>query len=148
MFVHGVPFIHLVNHGSVLSSAGKKRRKTPTQKADADRLVNRLGFEPIHLLRSSKDYPLPLCIQQCLRYGDTILAFPGVPYPRVQLSRQEWGVPFLEISRVAWVLTTRPMAAEWLHRRLPGIPLMLWIPREWRRFPRFQREKTSLHESQ
>ncbi len=52
--------------------------------------------------------------------------FPGIPYPRIQLSRREWGVPRLNISRhVAWILTTRENAREWIQQRLPEVPV--WV---------------------
>ncbi|MFD1395359.1 hypothetical protein ACFQ49_07585 [Kroppenstedtia eburnea] len=128
MFLHGIPFVHLVSQYPELSPGGRKRRKSPAQKTDARRLVRHLGYEPVHLLRSSREYPLTRCIEECLGYGDTILAFPGIPYPRVQLSRREWGVRRLNIFDVAWILTTRENAREWFHHRLPGIPVLYWRP--------------------
>lgn len=128
MFLHGIPFIHLASQYPILSSEGGRRRKSPAQRKDARGLVRRLGFEPVHLLRSSRGYPLIRCIEECLRYGDTVLAFPAIPYPRVQLSRREWGIPRLQVPDVAWILTTRVTASPWFRRRLPDVPLLLWTP--------------------
>ncbi|MFD1426388.1 hypothetical protein JOD24_002961 [Kroppenstedtia sanguinis] len=129
MFLHGIPFVHLVMQFPVLSPERGKQRKSPVQKADARRLVRHLGYEPVHLLRSSREYPLSRCIEECLGYGDTILAFPGIPYPRIQLSRREWGVPQLNITHhVAWILTTREHAREWIQQRLPEVPVWVWRP--------------------
>ncbi|MDA8352530.1 MAG: hypothetical protein M0Z65_04940 [Firmicutes bacterium] len=126
MYLHGIPFIHLIDQFPILSTEGRKQRKKPRQKEDARHLVQELGFEPIHLLRTSKDYPLVHCLKECLQYGDVVLAFSGVPFPRMQLSRHEWGLPHLDIRDTAWALTTRNDAEYWFRRHLPHLPLLVW----------------------
>ncbi|PTX59346.1 hypothetical protein C8P63_11241 [Melghirimyces profundicolus] len=126
MFLHGIPYVHLVKQFPVLEADGKKDRKSASQKSDARHLVRQMGFEPIHLLRTGPGYALVECVRECLRYGDTVLAFSGLPYPRIQLSRHEWGVPRLEMGCASWILTTRDSAAGWLKRHLPRVPVLMW----------------------
>ncbi|WP_380701787.1 hypothetical protein [Salinithrix halophila] len=128
MFFHGIPFIHLIRQFPVLASGSRGNRRSPTQAEDARSLRESLGFVPVHLLRSSREYPMEVCLRECLRYGDTVLAFPTIPYPRVQLSRREWGVPKLAVEEAAWVFTTRETSLGWLRKHLPERPLLLMQP--------------------
>ncbi|MFS8513569.1 MAG: hypothetical protein LOD87_07590, partial [Planifilum fulgidum] len=92
MFFHGIPFIYLVRQYPVLNPASSFRNKSPAKRADARRLIRTIGFEPVHLLRSSPSYPIRRCLEACFRYGEVVFAFESIPYPRVQLSEHEWGV--------------------------------------------------------
>ncbi|OYD08312.1 hypothetical protein [Paludifilum halophilum] len=123
MFLHGIPYVYLARHFPVLSP-DRQYRKAPAQRDDARHLSKRIGFEPIHFLRSSRGYPLRICVTECFRYGDTVLAFAGIGYPRVQLSRNEWGVARLDVRGVAWVVTRRPEAGWWFREKLPGVPVL------------------------
>ncbi|MDR6226479.1 hypothetical protein [Desmospora profundinema] len=130
MFFHGIPLVHLVKQAPVLSPAAKSKRQSPSRQADANRLKNLLGFEPVHLLRSSKDYPRSRCIRECFRYGDTVWAFHDLTYPRIQLSRHEWGVQQLDLREACWVLTARTDALSWFY--FIGLHVPVWVVRERR----------------
>ena len=79
MFFHGIPFIYLVRQYPVLDPAAFFRRKSPAKRADARRFIRTIGSEPVHLLRSSSDYPIRRCLDECFRYGDIVFAFESVP---------------------------------------------------------------------
>lgn len=123
MFLHGIPFIYLTQQSPLLDPAKQKGKKSKAQQTDAQKLIQLIGFEPVHLLRSSSNYPLRICIEECLRYGDTVFSFLDLPYPRVQLSPHEWGVKSLSLLDASWVLTTRPSARRWLRQRFPLLPI-------------------------
>lgn len=125
LFFHGIPLVHLVKQAPVLSPANKQTRQSPSQRKDARQLMELLGFEPVHLLRSSAGYSCSHCIQECLQYGDTIWAFQDVSYPRVQLSDHEWGVHAVDIRQASWVLTVRVDAIAWIRTYCPKIPVLL-----------------------
>ncbi len=123
MFIHGIPFIYLIQQYPLLDPARQKGQKSDSQRTDAQKLIQLIGFEPVHLLRSSPDYSLQTCVQECLQYGDTVFAFSDLPYPRVQLSPHEWGVKSLSLLNASWVLTTHSSARQWLRKHFPSLPI-------------------------
>lgn len=126
MFFHGIPFIYLVRQYPVLDPAAFFRRKSPTKRADARRFIRTIGFEPVHLLRSSSDYPIRRCLDECFRYGDIVFAFESVPYPRIQLSQHEWGVPSLDLRQAAWICVDGEGHRPWFRSRFPHLPVVCW----------------------
>lgn len=123
MFFHGIPFVHLVKQYPVLQAIDGPR-KPPDKREDARRLIEHIGFEPVHLLRSSPQYPLRQCMRECLRYGDTVFAYTTVPFPRVQLSANEWGVRRLSLRAADWAVTTDRRAVRWIWEHLPSLPVL------------------------
>jgi hypothetical protein len=99
-------------------------RKSPDKREDARRLIERIGFEPVHLLRSSPEYPIRRCLGECLQYGDTVFAFSAVPFPRVQLSSHEWGVRRLSLRAADWAVTTDRRVIRWMREHVPSLPVL------------------------
>ncbi|MBO2531971.1 MAG: hypothetical protein CW342_03625 [Thermoactinomycetaceae bacterium] len=126
MFFHGIPFIYLVRQYPVLNPASSFRNKSPAKRADARRLIRTIGFEPVHLLRSSPSYPIRRCLEACFRYGEVVFAFESIPYPRVQLSEHEWGVRTLDLRRAAWVIISGKKHRCWFRSRFPHLPVAFW----------------------
>ncbi|PTM58199.1 hypothetical protein [Desmospora activa] len=133
MFFHGIPLVHLVKQAPVLSPSEKQWRQSPSRQRDARQLEELLGFEPVHLLRSSANYPRYRCIQECLQYGDTVWVFHDVGYPRVQLSEHEWGVQKLDMRQACGVFTVRADAPPWIRAFCPEVLVSLQRGREWNR---------------
>lgn len=125
MFVHGIPFRFVPRHYPVMNANRSSADRTHVQKEDARRFIDRFGFEPVHFLRSSSHYPLSKCMKECFRFGDTLLIFNTLPYPRLQLSPNEWGVREVDMRRVSFVLSYHTQAQEWFQYYLPGIPFFL-----------------------
>ncbi|QKG84051.1 hypothetical protein GXN76_05895 [Kroppenstedtia pulmonis] len=124
MFLHGIPLVYFIQQFPCLSSSGKGLRKSPTKRRDARRLSELVGFEPVHLLRSTKEYALSECVRECFQFGDVVLAFPHVGYPRVQLSPREWGVRNLNVFDASWAVTTRMDAKRWIQQRMEKFPVL------------------------
>jgi hypothetical protein len=99
-------------------------RKSPDKREDARRLIERIGFEPVHLLRSSQGYSIRRCLGECLQYGDTVFAFSTIPFPRVQLSQHEWGVRRLPLRAADWSFTTDRRAIRWIREHFPSLPVL------------------------
>ncbi|MDN4592644.1 hypothetical protein [Polycladomyces subterraneus] len=123
MFFHGIPFVHLVKQFPVLQ-ASNGSRKSPDKRQDARRLIERIGFEPVHLLRSSPEYSIRRCLRECLQYGDTVFAFSTLPFPRVQLSPHEWGVRCLQLHAADWAVTTDQRAIRWIREHFHSLPVL------------------------
>jgi hypothetical protein len=87
MFFHGIPFIYLVRQYPVLNPASSFRNKSPAKRADARRLIRTIGFEPVHLLRSSPSYPIRRCLEACFRYGEVVFARMGRTHSRLAQGR-------------------------------------------------------------
>ncbi|SDW23284.1 hypothetical protein SAMN05444487_10222 [Marininema mesophilum] len=138
MYLHGIPFVHLKRHYPEITPQKETARRSPSHLADTHHLKECLGFVPVHLLRTSKKYPLDTCLKECLRYGDTVMAFSGIPTTCVQLSLHEWGVDRLMLRKAVWILTLRPSALRWLKVHFPSTPLILtgWDRDEKRRHRR------------
>lgn len=124
MFFHGIPFIYLVRQYPVLNPASSFRSKSPAKRADARGLIRSIGFEPVHLLRSSSTYPIRRCLEECFRYGDIVFAFESIPYPRIQLSEHEWGIPTLDLRRAAWICVNGEKHRHWFRSRFPHLPVV------------------------
>lgn len=124
MFFHGIPFTYLVRQYPVLDPAAFSRRKSAAKRADARKLIRSVGFEPVHLLRSSPDFPIQKCLEECFRYGEIVFAFKSIPYPRVQLSEHEWGIPTLDLRQAAWICVKGGNHRHWFRSRFPYLPVV------------------------
>lgn len=124
MFFHGIPFNYLVRQYPVLEPASFFRRKSPVKRADARRFIQSIGFEPVHFLRSSSNYPIRRCLDECFRYGEIVFAFASLPYPRIQLSEHEWGVPSIDLRRAAWICVDGEDHLHWFRSRFPHLPVV------------------------
>lgn len=130
VFVHGIPFRFVARHYPVISAKHAFIDRTQEQRKDAQRFIDRFGFEPVHFLRSSRHYPLSTCMKECFRFGDTLLIFNTLPYPRLQLSPNEWGVREVDMRRASFVWSRCPQSQEWFHQYLPGVPFFLYAERQ------------------
>ncbi|GGE18149.1 hypothetical protein GCM10011571_19960 [Marinithermofilum abyssi] len=124
VYFHGIPFVHLAKQFPVLNPGRPQKRKPPSKRKDARHLTERIGFEPVHLLKASPAYPARRCLDECFQYGDTVLVFQDLPFPRVQLSDHEWGVRHLDSRQAIWIMTKRAWGAVWIRRHLPEVSLL------------------------
>lgn len=129
LFFHGIPLVHLIKQAPLLIPDTQSKRRSPSRRADAEHLIRLLGFEPVHLLRSSAAYPRSRCIRECFCYGDTVWGFWELDYPRVQLSPHEFGVPRLDLRKAAVVFTVRRDSLPRLRSRFPHLAVWVWDDR-------------------
>ena len=122
MFVHGIPFRYIPQHFPELNAACAQSNRTEEQIEDARKLIEQFGFEPVHFLRPSHLYPLSQCMAACLQFGDTLLFFDSLPFPRLQLSPNEWAVRKIDMRQSAVVLSRNTNAKEWFQRHMPETP--------------------------
>lgn len=112
MFFHGIDFKYLKKGYPFLNPDSSVSTKKPKQLEDRKHLIERFGFEPVHLLESSQTYPMKKCIKECLGFGDVILAFVRLTEPLIQLSEHEIGVPFLDIRSCRYIFTSSEKAKD------------------------------------
>ena len=122
LFVHGIPFRYVPFHYPVLNAAYMAPERTREQIEDAQHLIKQFGFEPVHFLRTSDYYPLNVCMKECFRFGDTLLIFNTLPYPRLQLSANEWGVHGIDMRDAYFVISRHPEAHVWFRQHMPETP--------------------------
>lgn len=125
LFVHGIPFYYIPWHFPILQSIYPASSLSREQVSDAKHLIEQFGFEPVHFLRTSANYPLSICMEECFRFGDTLLLFNTLPFPRLQLSAHEWAVREADIRQVYAVISRHPRARQWFQKHLPDLPLFL-----------------------
>lgn len=125
MFVHGIPFRYIPRHFPVLNATCASFNRSREQMEDARHLIEQFGFEPVHFLRTSNPYPLYKCMEACFRFGDTLLLFNTLPFPRLQLSPNEWGVREVDLRHTSVVISRHLQAQDWFRHYLPGIPFFL-----------------------
>lgn len=121
MFVHGIPFQYVPVHYPILDPARIKTYRSPIKEADARHFIEQFGFEPVHFLRMNAHYPLSRCVEECFCFGDTVFVFNTIPYPRIQLSPNEWGVPKVDMRDAYFVISRHPSARAWFQTFLPGV---------------------------
>lgn len=129
MFYHGINWEYVLQQYPVLSARRTVSDKGPEQRNDRKHLLERIGMEPVHLLEERESFGKETCIEECLRYGDTVFAFEKLPGPLWQLSPQEVAVPVLDLrlARIVYVTDERaevsrlfPRASFFYIRKVPG----------------------------
>lgn len=125
LFVHGIPFRYVPFHYPVLTASRKTSIRSREQLDDARHLIEQFGFEPVHFLRPSNSFPLAACMESCFHFGDTLLFFNTLPFPRLQLSAHEWGVREVDMRNAYFVVSREPEARTWFQTHLPGVPFAL-----------------------
>jgi hypothetical protein len=86
--------------------------KTVDQRKDRIHLIERFGFEPVHLLRSQRNYPEGECLQACMSFGDTVFVF-GHLYGSVwSLSEHEVAVRALSLHQAKLIYTSTEESAR------------------------------------
>jgi hypothetical protein len=136
MFYHGINWEYVTQQYPVLSARRTVSDKNPAQRDDRKHLLERIGMEPVHLLEERETFAKEKCIEECLRYGDTVFAFEKLPGPMWQLSPQEVAVPVLDLrlARIVYVTNGRaevsrlfPGASVFFIRQVPGnMGLSIW----------------------
>lgn len=124
MFVHGIPFQYVPEHYPVLRAIPKTADDSEARRRDAQHLIEQFGFEPVHFLHVSSDYSFLTCCAECLYFGDTLIVFHALPYPRLQLSRHEWGVCAIDLRDAHFVLSRHSEARAWFAAQLPQVPFL------------------------
>lgn len=99
MFFHGIDLKYLKKQYPFLYPEANTSSKNKTQLKDRKHLVERFGLEPVHLLESSKSYPMKRCVLECLSFGEVVFAFREINDFFIQLSLHEIGVPFLDVRK-------------------------------------------------
>jgi len=110
MFFHGIDLKYLKKEYPFINPEASVTSKKPKQLEDRRHLVERFGFEPVHLLESTKTYPMRHCIKECLSFGDVILAYVELTEPFLQLSEHEIGVTYLDTRRCRYIFTSKEKA--------------------------------------
>jgi len=112
MFFHGIDFKYLEKEYPFIYPDFSVTSKKPKQLEDRRHLLERFGFEPVHLLESSKTYSMKHCIKECLNFGNVILAYGKLKEPLLQLSEHEIGVTYLDTRRCRYIFTTKEIAKD------------------------------------
>lgn len=123
MFYHGINREYVYQDYPILSPRRRATGKKHEQLADRMHLLEQFGHEPVHLLEAGEAYPDERCIQECLRFGNTVFAFSCLPDPLLQLSRHEVGVPVLDL-RACIIIYLRNEDVE-LRRLFPDKQIQL-----------------------
>jgi hypothetical protein len=97
MFFHGMDMKFVPKQFPCLFPDAHVSTKNETQLQDRAHLIERFGFEPVHLLESTKEFPASKCLQECFTFGEIVFAFRHLKGPIWQISNHEIAVPFLDI---------------------------------------------------
>jgi len=99
MFFHGISYPHLLSQFPILSPRLTILKQNKLQKQDREHLIEQFGFEPVHMLESSKSYTEQQCINACLEFGNVVFGFKKLSAPLLQLSEHEIGVPVVDVRK-------------------------------------------------
>lgn len=112
MFFHGIDLKYLEKGFPFLYPESSVSTKDEKQLEDRKHLIERFGFEPVHLLESSESYTLRHCVIECLKFGEVILAFVKLSEPLIQLSEHEIGVSYLDTRWCRYIFTRRELSRD------------------------------------
>ncbi|OEH87021.1 hypothetical protein BHU72_01845 [Desulfuribacillus stibiiarsenatis] len=125
MYYHGIKAEYLHVHYPIINPIRTEQRKSPTQLRDGLNLKRRFGFEPVHLLECSEDYPRGHCLRSCSTFGDTIFVFDTIELPILILSSHERGVSHLDLRKARYCYITSVDAARHVRAWLPNLPIKI-----------------------
>lgn len=112
MFFHGIDYMYLKKQYPFLNPDSNISSKKSKQLKDRQHLVERFGYEPVHLLESTEKYPVKTCIKECLSFGEIVLAFGQVTEPLLQLSEHEIGVSYLDVRSCRYIFSRKKLHQE------------------------------------
>jgi hypothetical protein len=120
LFFHGIDFEHFIHQFPYLYPNAQFSNKSRVQLQDRKHLLHRFGLEPVHLLESSREYPIRKCLQECFAFGNLVLGLKSIPQPYWQISRHELGVTFLDVRLAAFYFIRQREHREQLEYLLPN----------------------------
>ncbi|HJV44433.1 MAG TPA: hypothetical protein VJ824_01775 [Bacillota bacterium] len=103
MFFHGIDLKYLWKQYPCLFPDAHASTKTKSQIEDREHLIQKFGFEPVHLLESNKDFPTMKCLKECFSFGEIIFAFHYLKGPIWQISSHEIAVPYLDVRKCKFI---------------------------------------------
>ncbi|OEF98268.1 hypothetical protein [Desulfuribacillus alkaliarsenatis] len=125
MYFHGIKAEYLQFHFPIINPVHSEHRRSSMQLTDGQKLKERFGFEPVHLLQSSDALSKRSCIKQCSRFGDTVFVFENISLPILYLSKHERGVAVLDLRDAIYCYTTKMMNANLIKKYLPNLPIRI-----------------------
>ena len=108
MFFHGIKYEYLLLQYPVLSPESILSRENQAQLKDRKHLIERFGFEPVHLLEASRSFPVRECLKTCFNYGNIVLMFSQLSTHPLQLSENEIGVRNLDVRKAKLIFINQP----------------------------------------
>lgn len=127
MFFHGIKYEYLLYQYPVLSPRLIALRENQKQIEDRKHLIERFGFEPVHLLESSKFFPVRECLKTCFNYGNIVFMFNYLKTPVLQLSENEVGVPVIDVRKARILFIDQPNLIDKTKRIFKDKPIYLII---------------------
>ncbi|OEF99984.1 hypothetical protein BHF71_06840 [Vulcanibacillus modesticaldus] len=123
MFFHGINYQHMLFQYPILSPRLTIKRQKMEQKKDRIHLVERFGFEPVHFLESSDTYSIQNCLESCFSFGNVVVVFKELPLPMLQLSKNEVGVPAIDLRLADYFVVETLKLMSDLRKIFPKTPI-------------------------
>lgn len=127
MFFHGIHYQHLLYQFPILSPRLTVTRQNEGQNKDRIHLIKKFGFEPVHFLESSRDYPVMRCIENCFSFGNVVFALDDLPLPMLQLSKHEVGVPVADVRKAKLIFVGEYPLLTSLVKLFPNTPIVYLV---------------------
>ncbi|MFT9486932.1 MAG: hypothetical protein ACH0QD_06140 [Tepidibacillus sp.] len=124
MYFHGIDYEYLLYQYPVLSPRLTILRQNKTQQQDRQHLLERFGFEPVHFLESSASYSIQEAIQACSAFGNVIFVYHVLPFPMLQLSEHEVGVPTIDTREANWIFVNHYQLIDKIRPLYPNLPIL------------------------
>lgn len=125
LFFHGIKYEHLLEQYPILNPLHPKTEDTTIQKSDREGLIELYGFEPIHLLKVSKNFPIKNCIKSCFVFGDVILIYHFLPKHILRLSENERGVSTIDVRNANKIIVYKKELIPKLKEFIKNKPIIL-----------------------
>ena len=125
MFFHGIDLKYLLKQYPILYPDGNVSTKRKEQLNDRNHLIQKFGFEPIHLLESNDQYSMKKCLKECIHFGEVVFAFKKLDSPIWQISLHEIAVPVLDVRTCHCIFTRKREVMEEIGKMFPDKPLFL-----------------------
>ncbi|MGD9677444.1 MAG: hypothetical protein AB7V16_03620 [Vulcanibacillus sp.] len=131
MFFHGIKYEYLLFQYPVLSPELILSRENKEQLKDRKHLIERFGFEPVHLLQASGSFPVRKCLETCFKYGNIVFMFNNLSTSYLQLSENEIGVREIDVRRAKLIFINQPNLIDNVKKLFTDKKIYLVIDKEY-----------------
>ncbi|MBP1930364.1 hypothetical protein [Ammoniphilus resinae] len=126
VFFHGIDLNYLLKQYPILYPDRNLSTKRQEQLNDRNHLIQKFGFEPIHLLESSDQYSMIRCLKECIQFGELVFAFKRLHSPIWQISLHEIAVPVLDVRNCHFIFFQKKELKKEIVKRFPDKPLFFY----------------------